>query len=132
VAVSASSAMLEPAIVLPVQVGDRRTLQPEQRLMLAVLEDALATLLGHGCARSCGRQRVVEEVDGWVNSDATDWPFAFVRICEGLGLDPDYLRGGLERMRRAHDSGSTSSRLRRFRRLAGARHAIQLRCRRAV
>jgi len=132
VAVSVSSAMLEPAIVLPVQVVDRRILQPEERLMLAVLEDAVATLLGHGCTRTGRRRRVVEEVDGWVNSDATDWPFAFVRICDGLGIDPDYLRGGLERMRRVRDSGSTPSPLRRFRRLAGARHAIGLRCRRAV
>lgn len=118
------AAVFQPAIVLPVQCLDRRNLEPARRLMLAVLEDAVATLLGYGYARGGRRRQALDEVDRWLRSDAVDWPFAFLRVCDGLGLDPHYVRTGLERLRRRHEEAPLVRRARPFRRLAGARHAI--------
>jgi hypothetical protein len=96
-------AELEPDILLPSQLGDglfgAARLQPEKRLQLAVLEDAILTF-----ERSVGvdrprPRRLLAEVDAWFASDATDSPFAFVTICHTLNIDPDYVRGGLRRRR---------------------------------
>jgi len=121
------AAIFEPAIVLPVQYLARRTLEPERRLMLAVLEDAIATLLGHGCVRGTRREDAVNDAQRWLDSDASDWPFSFTRVCEALGLDADYVRSGLARRRRAAAREPSAPRQRPFRRLAGARHAIGVR-----
>lgn len=63
---------------------------PEKRLALAVLADAV---------RQVREGRATDE-EAWFASPAVDHPFAFVRICELLGLDPDDLRRGLGRMQR--------------------------------
>src|SRR5215813_13841464 len=82
-------ARLEPSIMLPAQFfhGTWEPLAPEKRLMLAVLESAVTTLLGRGRTRTTARRRAVREVEEWLASGETDSPFAFVRICEALGLD---------------------------------------------
>ena len=96
-------AELVPDSVLPSQLGDGpfggARLQPEKRLQLAVLEDAVLTF--ERCAGVDGARprRLLAEVDAWFASDATDWPFAFVTICHTLNIDPDYVRGGLRRRR---------------------------------
>ena len=96
-------AELEPDILLPSQLVDglfgASRLQPEKRLQLAVLEDAVLTF--ERCAGVDGAKprRLLAEVDAWFASDATDWPFAFVTICHTLNIDPDYVRGGLRRRR---------------------------------
>jgi len=63
---------------------------PERRLMLAVLEDAIRTLL---LARRTAvpRKRLLREL-AWVESTSQAEPFAFESICDVLGLDPGYLR----------------------------------------
>jgi len=63
---------------------------PERRLMLAVLEDAIRTLL---LARRTAvpRKRLMREL-AWVESTSQTEPFAFESICDVLGLDPGYLR----------------------------------------
>src|SRR5437899_11458348 len=55
---------VEPEVVLPAQVFDRRAdLQPEKRLMLAILEDATATLPRHPTARHAGTPRALPETE---------------------------------------------------------------------
>src|SRR5438093_10187314 len=94
-------AELEPDILLPSQLVDglfgASRLQPEKRLQLAVLEDAVLTF--ERCAGVDGARprRLLAEVDAWFASDATDSPFAFVTICHTLNIDPDYIRGGMRR-----------------------------------
>jgi hypothetical protein len=63
---------------------------PERRLMLAVLQDAIRTLL---LARRTAvpRKRLLREL-AWVESTSQAEPFAFESICDALGLDPGYLR----------------------------------------
>jgi hypothetical protein len=62
----------------------------ERRLMLAVLEDAIRTLL---VAKRIPvpLKRLRHDV-AWIESSARDMPFAFESICDALGFDPSYLR----------------------------------------
>ncbi|TMB20564.1 MAG: hypothetical protein E6J59_08195 [Deltaproteobacteria bacterium] len=120
---------LEPETVLPCQLGDAlfdtARLQPEKRLQLAVLQDAVLTL--HRCVGNDGSRarRLVAEVDAWFASDATDWPFAFVSICHTLNLDPAYVRTGLPRWR-ARLEAEADRRLPFRRDQNGTRHQVRL------
>ena len=101
-------AEVEPDSVLPSQFNDRlfgaaRT-QPEKRLQLAVLADAVATFRRSvGGDRRRARHRLAE-VDAWFASDAADGPFTFVAICDSLNIDAAYLRDGLERWRAGREA----------------------------
>ena len=61
----------------------------EQRLMLAMLEDCLRTLLGrHTAERTKWQQRDL----AWITSDDRTDVFAFENVCEAVGIEPCYLR----------------------------------------
>ena len=123
----AAGARLEPEVVLPAQVFDRRAsmLQPEKRLMLAILEDATATLLRYPPPRQARKRRALREAEEWLDSTDTESPFAFIRICEVLGLDAQWLRTGLSRAREAREGEPEKYRIRPIRRMAGTRHRIR-------
>ena len=80
--------------------ANRRTsrMQPELRLMEAILEDAVATLMTD-LRRCTGRQRRdFAEALNWINGRTDQRSvFSFVNICETLAIDADYLRQGLIR-----------------------------------
>jgi hypothetical protein len=62
----------------------------ERRLLLATLRDALRTLLG---SRSGGRRSRHQREDlDWLMSDDEGDPFAYLRVCDALGIDADWLR----------------------------------------
>jgi len=67
-------------------------LQPEKRLMLAVLEDAIETLFKTAGARHRAGRSLFAETMEWFTPDDTSWPFSFVNICEALGLSPSRVR----------------------------------------
>ena len=75
------------------------TASPRNRLMLAVLEEALVTFQRGLSSRKAEQRQQLHEVDRWVRSDDTDWPFAFENICNSLRIDPDYVRAGLRRLK---------------------------------
>ena len=90
---------LAPDSVLPAQLSERSLggarLQPEKRLQVAVLADAVLTfhrLAGRDRARA---RRLFAEVEAWFASDAADTPFTFIAICDSLKFDPSYIRRGL-------------------------------------
>jgi hypothetical protein len=69
--------------------------------MLAVLEDSVGHYYKYAFARDCkGRMLFNFEVDWITNPDLAD-PFSFESICLALQLEPDYIRGGLEKWRQA-------------------------------
>jgi hypothetical protein len=71
---------------------------PERRLMVAILEDAVSCLSKD--PRRCPRQqrKSFDEAHSWINAnDGDGWVFSFTNVCETLGLDPNYLRRGLNR-----------------------------------
>jgi len=122
---------LEPETILPSQFFDRvqidASLQPEKRLMLAVLEDAVGTFQKYVTAANRRGQRLFSEAEEWFAGEATEWPFGFENICEALGLEAEYLRAGLWRWRDAQrGSAPVSAKVVRFpfRRVNGRRHSI--------
>ena len=128
----ATISLLEPDTLVPAQyferVGADATSQPEKRLMLAVLEEAIATFQRHAVSETAQSKRLVEDVEQWVADCTGDWPFSFGNICVALGLEPEYLRTGLARWkdlerRKARTPRSTVYRF-PFRRVNGRRHSI--------
>lgn len=122
---------LEPEVVLPSQFHGRggldASLQPEKRLMLAVLEDAVGTFQKYVCTRDRASQRLLAEVEDWFGSDDVDWPYSFVNICHSLGLEVAFLRQGLRRWKQDQlDTRVDGVKVVRFpfRRVNGSRHAI--------
>jgi len=71
--------------------------EPEKRLMLAVLEDAIRYYQDNWFARNSKRKRIFDETEEWIVTPDSDWVFSFVHVCETLGLSPAYLRRGLLR-----------------------------------
>jgi len=83
--------------------------QPERRLMLAVLEDAIDTYVKHVTSpRGIGRARY-NEVANWFRSEDSEWPFSFVSICETLGLEPPVVRRMLVRRARSQVRGASGN-----------------------
>jgi len=78
---------------------------PERRLLLAVLADALNVHDRYGTARGGEAGRRALEVERWVASEAMETPFAFVRICEALEIDPSPIRQHVRRIRLARLAG---------------------------
>jgi len=69
-----------------------RALQPEHRLRVAVLEEALRVLMdADAFDRHAVRGRAAEARD-WVLCDDTTWPFSFRSVCDALDIDADGLR----------------------------------------
>jgi hypothetical protein len=127
-----SASLLGPDTLVPAQYFDRigsdAAFQPEKRLMLAVLEEAIATFQRHAIADTRRSQRLVEEVEEWVSGVGGEWPFSFDNVCAGLDLDAEYLRAGMTRWkdaerRKARQGGPTVYRF-PFRRVNGRRHSI--------
>ena len=84
--------------LLPAQfwsaLGDPRS-EPEKRLMVAVLEEAIG-LVVNGTARAHSeRNALVREADRWLESDDRTAPFAFASICDVLGLETGRVRQAL-------------------------------------
>jgi hypothetical protein len=128
-----SPAMLEADIIVPSQFFDRiraeRSSQPEKRLMLAVMEDAITTFQKsvHGATRR--QRRLLKETEEWVGSIDTSWPFSFENICAALDIEANYLRSGLRRWKETllaqhHRSSEMGAAHSPFRRVSGRRHAL--------
>lgn len=84
-----------PDIILKSQFLDgvgRRGLTSEQRLMLAVLADAInAVHDGKTLPGTRGRSSFTEARD-WIFRSGVRCPLAFEDVCDALDLDPDALR----------------------------------------
>ncbi|MGB8685662.1 MAG: hypothetical protein WCD12_22470 [Candidatus Binatus sp.] len=74
------------------------TYRPIQRLMLATLADAMDCFLNYAEAHPVSRRgRLHAEARRWIFDDAASGAFSFNWICDGLGIDAAYLRGGIQR-----------------------------------
>lgn len=81
----------------------------ERRLLFAVLQDAVDSLLRHRNARTTRGRRLLREDKEWFWSKERDRLFAFESICAYLGLEPDCIRQGLARLLEAADEPCSSS-----------------------
>jgi len=123
--------MVEPDTMTPLQFYDRMfaeaSLVPEKRLMLAVLEDAIASFQRAFIQPRPPLDDAEDfDVEAWLQSDDMSWPFSFASICQALDMEPDYLRTGLADWRsRAQRDGMKGQVYRfPFRRVNGRRHSI--------
>jgi hypothetical protein len=84
-------------------------LSSEQRLMLAVLVDAINVLQGWQRIGSGRKRRAFAEAAKWVNTTGTHYPFSFDSVCDALEIDSEVLRSRLHTLtmglaNRAHTS----------------------------
>jgi len=70
-------------------------LSSEQRLMLAVLVDAINVLQGWHRVGSARKRQAFAEAAQWVNTRGTHYPFTFDSVCDALEINPDVLRSRL-------------------------------------
>ncbi len=123
--------LFEPDLITPDQHRDRvraeRTDQPEIRLMLAVMEDAVATYQRYATEPSRRNQKLFEDAEQWINSTDTSWPYSFENVCSALRFEPETLRNGLRAWRDERVSGKAHVYRFPFRRVNGKRHSITVR-----
>ena len=86
--------------VLPAQwLTGRRRFQPAERLMLAVLTDAIDLVLQHPAA-TARRAALQGKAARWMRSNDRHWLFSFLNICETLGFEARRVRLGVARLAR--------------------------------
>jgi len=99
-------ALFEPHTILPVQFFTRLQRNAawtgEQRLMAAILEDAIAVCCKPEAPKTSKGRTLLREILRWVRSNDRTWTFSFLRICEMLDMDPSAIRRGL-RIRRGEE-----------------------------
>ena len=129
-----ASSVLEADLIVPSQFFDRikaeRSAQPEKRLMLAVMEDAIATFQKSVPGATRRQRRLLRETEEWIGSADNTWPFSFENICAALDIEADYLRKGIKRWKgvllserhRQHAVVAHSP----FRRVSGRRHSLSV------
>jgi hypothetical protein len=99
---TSQAGVFQPDVILPAQFFDvrGRQLSAEQRLMAAVLEDAVQCFQKHLFARNTEQRRLFREAAAWLLDDKSTGPFSFHGLCHALDLEPSYIRRGLERWRK--------------------------------
>jgi len=95
----------------------RFPMQREQRLLLAVLEEAIWTYRRYAHADDHRGVALFTQVKEWFASEDSRWMFSFVAICDTLGFETAYLRSGLRRWRDSKQATTFP-----FRRVSGTRH----------
>ena len=97
---------LAPDTMLPTQffgaLRKKSLIDGEQRLMVAVLEDAVRCFQKQVNAVDPKARQLYLDAEEWITSTDHTWFFSFVNVCHTLGLDPDWMRGGLLAWRDAH------------------------------
>jgi len=84
-----------PDIILPSQYFEligTQSLSSEQRLMLAVMVDAVNIIhscRGNGSVRKRG---LYNEAHEWIFTRGGGKAFSFENVCDGLGIEPELLR----------------------------------------
>jgi hypothetical protein len=98
--------LFQPDTLLSAQYFDnlrRKTLlEPEKRLMLALLEDAIHCFQSNLSAQTVRKKKLFDETEDWIVEMGGDWIFSFDQVCETLGFSPEYVRQGLLRWKERH------------------------------
>lgn len=112
------ASLFQPDTLLPAQYLEtfkrKAPLEPEKRLMLAVLEDAVACFQKYIFARDRRGKAMFREAEEWVMEEGSEWLFSFENICEVLGFNPQYVRGGLVRWKEAKLAGRPQAKIYRL------------------
>ena len=81
--------------------------EPEERLLFAVLTDAVECFQRYLDAKSPRCRALFAEADVWINTKDSRSLFSFEHICQVLNISPSYLRLGLMQWRSAHECNRT-------------------------
>ncbi len=96
-----ASSLFQPDTLLPNQYFDtfrrKSHLDPEKRLVLAVLEDAITCFQKTILAKDEKGKGLFRETEEWLMEEDIHWLFSFNNICDVMGFSPDYVRHGLLR-----------------------------------
>lgn len=72
---------------------------PEEKLMFAVLTDAIECFQKYLGATSRRSKKLFAEAEAWITSRDYSTPLSFEHVCEVLNINPNYLRLGLMQWR---------------------------------
>lgn len=93
--------LFQPDVLISAQYFDalrsKTGMEPEKRLMLAVLEDAVRCYQDSLAAEGDTKRKLFAEAEEWFREEGADAAFSFDSICEALDLNPEYVRKGLLR-----------------------------------
>jgi len=84
-------------------VYGRAAYKPEERLLAALLMDALMQFEKVYSSHDPRGVRTLQELQAWFYSDDDSWPFSFENVCAHLHLEPGAIRSQLARLRRPAD-----------------------------
>ena len=91
--------LLQPDTLLPSQyfaaLRRKGAHEPERRLVIAVLQDAVDCFQKHWAARDRKARQLYLDAEEWIGSDDRSWPFSFENVCDLLQINSEYLRRGL-------------------------------------
>lgn len=73
----------------------------EQKLMMAILENAIEEFQDYALAEDPKGKALFREVEEWFLEKGSDWFYSFENICETLRFSPEYLLAGLTAWRKA-------------------------------
>jgi hypothetical protein len=102
-----------PHAILPSQFFElvgAQTFSSEQRLMLAVLADAINVLGDSRVSPNRRKRKSFNEASSWVFANGITSPLSFDHVCDALGVDAESLRRRLSELVSGH--GGTLLRLR--------------------
>jgi len=102
------SSLFEPDILADHQFlrvfRAKGNLGPEERLMFAVLSDAVECFQKYVGAKGRRCQNLFNDAEAWIKNQDARWPYSFEHICDVLNISPNYLRIGLMRWRVTNES----------------------------
>lgn len=86
-------------VVLPSQIQGARGTPPSgvPALLVAMLEEAIASLMAGGRSQDSRRRAEALRAERWIRSRDTSFPFAFESVCHALEIDGEALRNEILR-----------------------------------
>lgn len=75
---------------------------PERALMSALLFDGVQAYMNYATATSESTRTRYREAFNWITRAGEDYVFSFESVCEGLGIDAEFLRLGLTNACNSH------------------------------
>jgi hypothetical protein len=110
----------------------KNPLEPEKRLMLAILRDAVECFQKYLFSKRAKGKVHFRDAEEWILEENPDWLFSFVNICEFLGLNAAYIRNGLMDWKKQALSGKGSAKIYHLSAHRGGRTAVRTRAKNAI
>jgi hypothetical protein len=96
--------LFQPDTMLPAQyfaaaLRRKGALNPERRLIIAVLQDAIECYQKNLFAREGKARQLYADAQEWIDSEDRSHYFSYENICEILDMNPEFVRRGLHQWR---------------------------------